>query len=187
MSQFYGKEISDLRNRLNEANIIIEKNKETKILLQENLKKALMRGVVAMNFEAMNILDQQTLGDLQLNNPFGNITNMSLNEESIRKPESIKHEPSYNKPEPSYQNTSSYNIYTQEKKVVTKDNQWINASTVPARMKNNLISRDKEEFEIDNYDVDNYRQPIVVRETEEIIYKPPERNPYDELSKSNKS
>jgi hypothetical protein len=130
-----------------------------------------------MNFEAMNILDKQSLGDLQLTNPFNNITNISMNEESGRKPESVK-------PEQSYQNTSSYNIYTQEKKVITKDNQWINASTVPARIKNNIISREKDEFEIDDYEVDNYRQPVVVREQEEVIHKPPERNPYDELSKS---
>ena len=60
MGQFYGKEISDLKTKLSEANASIEKYKENKIYLQENLKRALMRGVVAMNLEAMNILEPET-------------------------------------------------------------------------------------------------------------------------------
>lgn len=60
MGQFYGKEISDLKAKLAEANTSIEKYKENKIYLQENLKRALMRGVVAMNLEAMNILEPET-------------------------------------------------------------------------------------------------------------------------------
>ena len=60
MGQFYGKEISDLKAKLSEANASIEKYKENKIYLQENLKRALMRGVVAMNLEAMNILEPET-------------------------------------------------------------------------------------------------------------------------------
>lgn len=60
MGQFYGKEITDLKNKLNEANNSIEKYKENKAYLQENLKRALMRGVVAMNLEAMNILEPGT-------------------------------------------------------------------------------------------------------------------------------
>lgn len=60
MGQFYGKEIADLKAKLNEANIAIEKFKENKAYLQENLKRALMRGVVAMNLEAMNILEPES-------------------------------------------------------------------------------------------------------------------------------
>lgn len=60
MSQFYGKEISDLKNKLEESNILIEKYKENKAYLQENLKRTLMRGVVAMNLEAMNILEPES-------------------------------------------------------------------------------------------------------------------------------
>jgi len=57
MSQYYGKEINDLRAKLQDAYSTIEKYKESKNILQENLKKALMRGVVAMNLEAMNVLE----------------------------------------------------------------------------------------------------------------------------------
>lgn len=60
MSQFYGKEISDLKNKLEDSNILIEKYKENKAYLQENLKRTLMRGVVAMNLEAMNILEPES-------------------------------------------------------------------------------------------------------------------------------
>jgi hypothetical protein len=63
MGQFYGKEITDLKLKLTEANNSIEKYKENKIYLQENLKRALMRGVVAMNLEAMNILEPDTNND----------------------------------------------------------------------------------------------------------------------------
>lgn len=53
----YGKEIEMLRKKLDEANKMLEKNNLQKVNMQENLKKAFMRGVCALNFEAMNILD----------------------------------------------------------------------------------------------------------------------------------
>mmetsp|Transcript_35036 Transcript_35036/g.36439 ORF Transcript_35036/g.36439 Transcript_35036/m.36439 type:complete len:756 (-) Transcript_35036:410-2677(-) len=62
----YNKDINDMRIKLNEAHILINKYKEQRNAIQENLKKTLMRGVVAMNFEAMNILD--TDGDPLMNN-----------------------------------------------------------------------------------------------------------------------
>lgn len=73
MGQFYGKEISDLKAKLAEANNSIEKYKENKIYLQDNLKRALMRGVVAMNLEAMNILDPEI--DKNSNNTVFNMAN----------------------------------------------------------------------------------------------------------------
>ena len=57
MAQYYGKEISDLRNKLSEANIKNEQLLASRNLIQENLKKVVMRGVMAMNMEAMNVLD----------------------------------------------------------------------------------------------------------------------------------
>ena len=53
----YSKEIETLRKRLEEANRSVERNNLQKVNMQENLKKAFMRGVCALNFEAMNILD----------------------------------------------------------------------------------------------------------------------------------
>ena len=61
MAQKYGKEINDLRNKLNDANLLIEQNNQAKAQIQENLKKVLMRGVMAMNMEAMNVLDKDVL------------------------------------------------------------------------------------------------------------------------------
>ena len=46
-----------LRNHLDEANRQIEIGNATKNGMQENLKKAFLRSVCALNFEAMNILD----------------------------------------------------------------------------------------------------------------------------------
>lgn len=70
----YNKEINDLRIKLNEANITIGKYRDQRNAIQENLKKTLMRGVVAMNFEAMNILDAD--GEL-INVGVGNEGNVS--------------------------------------------------------------------------------------------------------------
>jgi len=53
----YSKEIEMLRKKLDEANRIVEKSNIQKSNMQDNLKKAFMRGVCALNFEAMNILD----------------------------------------------------------------------------------------------------------------------------------
>ena len=46
-----------LRKKLEEANRLVERNNMQKVNMQDNLKKAFMRGVCALNFEAMNILD----------------------------------------------------------------------------------------------------------------------------------
>ena len=53
----YNKEIEMLRARLADAERKIATEEEEKVSIQENLKKAFMRGVCAMNFEAMNILN----------------------------------------------------------------------------------------------------------------------------------
>ena len=53
----YNKEIESLRDRLNEAQAIVDSEHRTKAMMQEQLKKAFMRGVCALNFEAMNILN----------------------------------------------------------------------------------------------------------------------------------
>ena len=59
----YNKEIEMLRTRLSEAERKIAVEEEEKISIQENLKKAFMRGVCAMNFEAMNILNPGQLSN----------------------------------------------------------------------------------------------------------------------------
>lgn len=53
----YNKEIETLRDKLQEANAIVENEHRTKAMMQENLKKVFMRGVCALNFEAMNLLN----------------------------------------------------------------------------------------------------------------------------------
>lgn len=46
-----------LRKRLDEATHNVDQGNRMKGVMQENLKKAFMRSVCALNFEAMNILD----------------------------------------------------------------------------------------------------------------------------------
>ena len=57
ISANYSKEIEMLRARLDDANKQIEVGNAQKNGMQENLKKAFLRSVCALNFEAMNILD----------------------------------------------------------------------------------------------------------------------------------
>lgn len=56
LSAKYNKEIELLSNRLNEALRELDAAERNKIDMQDNLKKAFMRGVCALNFEAMSIL-----------------------------------------------------------------------------------------------------------------------------------
>jgi hypothetical protein len=75
MAQKYGKEINDLRNKLNDANLLIEQNNQAKNQIQENLKKVLMRGVMAMNMEAMNVLDKDVIQNNDISAIADNIMN----------------------------------------------------------------------------------------------------------------
>jgi hypothetical protein len=81
MAQYYGKEINDLRNKLNDANLTIEQSNQAKAQIQENLKKVLMRGVMAMNMEAMNVLDKDALPKTDISaiadNLMNNVNNIS--------------------------------------------------------------------------------------------------------------
>lgn len=52
----YNKEIDLLSQKLKEANDQLEIANKQKLDMQENLKKAFMRGVCALNFEAMSVL-----------------------------------------------------------------------------------------------------------------------------------
>ena len=84
MAQYYGKEINDLRNKLNEANAIIEQSNQAKTQIQENLKKVLMRGVMAMNMEAMNVLDKDVLPKTDISAIADNIMNNVNNISNIK-------------------------------------------------------------------------------------------------------
>lgn len=59
----YGKEIQLLQERLAAATKDLDQEAKNKVLIQDNLKKAFMRGVCALNFEAMNILQPGQGGD----------------------------------------------------------------------------------------------------------------------------
>jgi len=59
ISASYIKEIETLRAKLEDANSNIASNNNERSHMQEGLKKAFMRGVCALNFEAMNILTPQ--------------------------------------------------------------------------------------------------------------------------------
>jgi hypothetical protein len=213
MSQFYGKEINDLRTKLNEANKLIEKYKESKSVLQDNLKKALMRGVVAMNLEAMNVLEgdgtsnssikimENLMGNLNLSNTSSNSNilnnkNISVQSESnLNTQNSLKNEEkTLNKA--NINPTSIKNVPTNaenfenSKKLVVKDNNWVNASAVPAKMKSNIISTENEnenEFE-ESFRVKSTRNQITRQKSNPNVLTSLSSQPksvHEELSKSN--
>lgn len=65
ISAQYSKEIDSLRHQLNEAKNTIEVHEKTKMMTQENLKKAFMKGVCAMNMEAMTILNPSEQSNIE--------------------------------------------------------------------------------------------------------------------------
>lgn len=220
MSQYYGKEINDLRAKLNDANKQIEKYKESKSLLQDNLKKALMRGVVAMNLEAMNVLEgdptnnsnikimENLMGNLNLSNTSSNSNlvnkNNSLNNESsliLNTQNSIKNEEKEVSSKPYMNQSNIKNIisntnaenFENSKKLVIKDNNWVNASAVPAKMKSNIISTDGD-YENENEFEESFRVKSTSNHHTKQKHIPmniiasPSSNPksvHEELTKSN--
>ena len=54
----YSKEIEILKNQLTEVNKTLESETNKRQQMQEGLKKAFMRGVCALNFEAMNVFQE---------------------------------------------------------------------------------------------------------------------------------
>jgi hypothetical protein len=80
LSAKYNKEIELLSNRLNEALRELDAAERNKLDMQDNLKKAFMRGVCALNFEAMSILKPGEQGyddsSSQPNNVYEDTTQM---------------------------------------------------------------------------------------------------------------
>jgi len=159
MAQKYGKEITDLRNKLNDANLLIEQNNQAKNQIQENLKKVLMRGVMAMNMEAMNVLDKDVIqnndisaiADNIMNNV--NITdNNNINNNTNNTPLNIKVGLNEDKnmiatvipANQSFQPSSLNNINkNSNQNPINKDSFWKNAPSVPLDIQKNLITTDK--------------------------------------------
>ena len=161
MAQYYGKEISTLQNRLNEANITIEKSKESQNAIQENLKKVLMRGVMAMNMEAMNVLDTNTMGtnamqmqqeitqqmpqqQVIVNQSFQPNQNKYMNDINVNEIENNKININNNHD----QHNAMVNLNP-----VVKDSNWVNASAVPLSMKQNILVNNPPEDEYEEINI----------------------------------
>ena len=167
MAQKYGKEINDLRNKLNDANILIEQNNQAKAQIQENLKKVLMRGVMAMNMEAMNVLDKDVLknndisaiADNIMNNVneisnTNNSNNINNNPVNIKVGESEENKnmiatviPANQSFQPLNNNISNNNnnngtllINNMNSNPINKDSFWLNAPSVPMDIQKNIIT-----------------------------------------------
>ena len=168
MAQYYGKEISTLQNRLNEANITIEKSKESQNAIQENLKKVLMRGVMAMNMEAMNVLDTNTMGgnamqmqqEITQQMPQQVIVNQSFQPNQNKYMNDINVNEIENNNNNGIMNGHEQNNVMVNLNPVVKDSNWVNASAVPLSMKQNILvnnppEEDYEEINIQISDGNN--------------------------------
>ena len=155
MGQYYGKEINNLRFKVQESNSMLDKFKESKTQIQDNLKKALMRGVVAMNLEAMNILEPESIANLNsLSNNIANLNTVINNNETqsnklnnnLNLIESFENKNILD----NNNNDNDEDMYFSniDKKVISKDNNWINACAVSNKVKHELIN--KNEFEEDD-------------------------------------
>ncbi len=60
----FQKEMEMLKEKLNEANRKNQEFQNNKMIMQQNLKKAFLRGVCAMNMEAMGVLGSNPEGVL---------------------------------------------------------------------------------------------------------------------------
>ena len=164
MAQKYGKEINDLRNKLNDANILIEQNNQSKAQIQENLKKVLMRGVMAMNMEAMNVLDKDVLQNNDIsaiadnimnnvneisntNNNSNNPTNIKVggSNEDINKiatviPANQSFQPMNNNINNNTNNNGILLMNNVNSNPINKDSYWLNAPSVPMDIQKNIIT-----------------------------------------------
>ena len=165
MAQKYGKEINDLRNKLNDANILIEQNNQAKAQIQENLKKVLMRGVMAMNMEAMNVLDKDVLKNNDISAIADNIiNNVNINDISNNNnnPENIKvggsnedinknmiatvipanqsFQPLNNNNNLNTNNNNNGTLLMNNTNPINKDSFWLNAPSVPMDIQKNIIT-----------------------------------------------
>ena len=169
MAQYYGKEISDLRNKLSEANIKNEQLLASRNLIQENLKKVVMRGVMAMNMEAMNVLDTNQIKTDLVSNTASNIVNdlnitgnVNQNKNINNNNKTINSNNNQFQVNQSFQpnnemlinNNNNNNINNNNP--VVKDANWVNASSVPMNMKNNLlINSNNEEYNLEIHDTEH--------------------------------
>ena len=170
MAQKYGKEITDLRNKLNDANILIEQNNQAKAQIQENLKKVLMRGVMAMNMEAMNVLDKDVLKNNDISaiadnimNNVNEISNTNTNNNTNinnKNPVNIKvgeneenknmiatvipanqsFQPLNNNINSNNNNNGTLLMNNMNSNPINKDSFWLNAPSVPMDIQKNIIS-----------------------------------------------
>lgn len=159
ISMKYNMEINELRKRLEESEHQIKKFKDQKYMIQENLKKTLMRNVVAMNFEAMNILEAEDLEKIGDSNKSlfneSNIMNKQypqmkgLNDSSLVHNINVNLNDNHtisNIPNTTIPNNSAgyvYNIENYENISQSKDSNWINATQIPNRIKENMIFKSK--------------------------------------------
>ena len=110
-----------------------------------------MRGVMAMNMEAMNVLDKDII-------PKQEIPQIEVNQSFQPNISNIKVESSGAMLNP-----------------VIKDSNWMNASAVPSNMKNNILSNTSDEYNMEIHDTDgnnNFSEAF----TEENELKPYNNN-----------
>lgn len=173
----YNKEIDMLTKRLDEALRNLDEAEKNKQDIQENLKKAFMRGVCALNFEAMSILkpgeqgaDESLSDQMAMTKQTENITQGNPNFNSlVLNPV----DDNMSQSEDRSQSSPKKNIvFYQNPKLESKDMRWREAPVVgnsqnsEKKKKESIlkpstyIPRENKENEMEENSVDHFETPL---------------------------
>ncbi|CAD8197894.1 unnamed protein product [Paramecium pentaurelia] len=139
----FQKEQQLLEQKLQEATFQLDEANKIKLSMQENLKRAFMRGVCALNFEAMNVLNgssqQMELDSLATNllmNPFQQSSTQQQQQSTIHQPQQfnqLNDTLNLNESKDHWQRQHSPPkniIYHQQNRLETNDHRWKDAPIV---------------------------------------------------------
>ncbi|CAD8203362.1 unnamed protein product [Paramecium octaurelia] len=139
----FQKEQQLLEQKLLEATSQLDEANKIKLSMQENLKRAFMRGVCALNFEAMNVLNgasqQMELDSLATNllmNPFQQSTTTQQQQSTLHQPQQFNQLNdtlilNESKDQWQRQHSPPKNItYHQQNRLETNDHRWKDAPIV---------------------------------------------------------
>lgn len=207
LCQYYNQEITHLKCEVKEANRITEKTKEEKNAIQDKLKKVLMKGVMAMNIEAMNLLDKNK--DKHKAKEKEKLDNSEWNCESENEDED-ESQSERNKQQEVYQksilpgnkaNTINYNTNFKQNNVndnndmkqmfynthqVTKESKRNKPASIPIiNYKNNILKRESYESEVNMEILDTCKSEELSSRQNNLIQLKPLNNTHKDNSSNN--
>ena len=175
VSQFYGREIDELRNKLTEANAMIGNYQRNQEQFKDKMKKALMRGVTAMQLESISAFgNSDDFAQTQVYEPNFNPFD-----------ESVKIEPTEAEPTRSVKtNLSRVESSKVQPGVGSKDGQWKNASIVPNSFKQTFMEEEERQLPLKQKTVEpSELYAEMSKSTELKRFEQPKKSGSEELAK----